>query len=79
MRVMTDKDDEALDHPAEIGDAEGHLAKFHLQIDEAERFLVLAVVNRPEGVVALLAECQWDRRDFWDQEFMRLLKTFKVR
>jgi hypothetical protein len=79
MRVLKDKDGEALDRDAEIGNEKGRLAKFHMQIDEAERFLVLAVVNRPEGVVVLLAECQWDRRDFWDQAFTPLLETFTIR
>jgi hypothetical protein len=79
LRVMKDKDGEALDRAAEIGNTEGRLAKFHLLIDEAERFLLLAVVNRLQGVVVLLGECQWDRRDFWDQEFTPLLKSFRVR
>jgi hypothetical protein len=79
MRVMKDRDGEAIDRAEEIGNTEGQLAKFHLLIDEAERYLVLAVVNRPQGVVVLLGECQWDRRDFWDQEFTPLLKTFRVR
>jgi hypothetical protein len=79
MRVMKDRDGEAIDRAEEIGNTEGRLAKFHLLIDEAERYLVLAVVNRPQGVVVLLGECQWDRRDFWDQEFTPLLKTFRVR
>ncbi len=79
MRVMKDKDGEAFDSNAQIGNADGRLAKFHLQIDEVERFLLLAVVNRPQGVVVLVGECQWDRHDYWDQEFTPLLKSFRVR
>ena len=47
--------------------------------EDLERFLVMAVVNRPEGVLVLVGDCLWDRRDFWDQEFAALLKSFKVR
>jgi len=44
-----------------------------------QHFLVLAVVNRPEGVLLLVGDCLWERRDFWDQEFTALLKSLKVR
>jgi hypothetical protein len=68
------------DRDAAIGAEPGHLSKLHVKnTEDLERFLLLAVVNRPEGVVVLIGDCLWERRDFWDQEFMALLKNFKVK
>jgi hypothetical protein len=64
---------------ADVGDARGHVSRLHLQSDDGlDRYALLAVVNRPEGVVALQFECEWPRRDFWEQEFRALLETFKL-
>jgi len=68
------------DHDTNIGAEAGHLSKFHLKsTEDLERYLSIAVVNRPDGVVVLLGDCLWERHDFWDQEFAALYKTFKVR
>ncbi len=65
---------------ADIGAERGHLSKLHVKnTEELERFMLIAVVNRPEGVVVLVGDCLWERRDFWDQELMALLAGFKVR
>lgn len=79
MQVLKDKNGAALDRPADIGDQHGQLTKLQVQVDEAEHFMVLAVVNRPEGVLVLLGDCLWERRDFWDQELMQVIKTLKAR
>jgi hypothetical protein len=69
-----------IDREAPIGTEPGHLTKLHAKCTEdLERFLSIAVVNRPDGVVVLVGDCLWERRDFWDQEFTALFKTFKVR
>lgn len=69
-----------IDGPADIGTEHLYLSKLRMKnTSDLERYVLLAVVNRPRGVVALLGDCSWERRDFWDQEFMALLKTFKVR
>lgn len=76
---MRDKNGE-IDRDAPVGAEAGHLTKLHLKCTEdLERFLSLAVVNRPDGVVMLLGDCLWDRRDFWDQEFTALFKTLKAK
>jgi hypothetical protein len=38
-----------------------------------ERYLVLAVASRPDGVLALVCECLWERKDYWEQEFNAVL------
>ncbi|MHB1422963.1 MAG: hypothetical protein ACYC3I_07175 [Gemmataceae bacterium] len=68
------------DRDTKIGMEPVHLTKLHVHnTEDLERFLSIAVVNRPEGVVVLVGDCLWERRDFWDQEFAALFKTFKVR
>jgi hypothetical protein len=69
-----------IDRDAKIGTEAGHLSKFHIKnTEDLERYLAIAVVNRPDGVVVLLGDCLWERHDFWDQEFGALFKTFKVK
>jgi hypothetical protein len=64
---------------ADVGDVRGHLSRLHVKNDDGlDRYALLGVVNRPEGVVVLMFECDWSRRDFWEQEFRPLLETFKL-
>jgi hypothetical protein len=80
LEPIKDKNGAEIDHTADIGTEHGHLSKLHMKnTEDLERYLLIAVVNRPEGVVVLVGECLWERRDFWDQELMALLKTFKVK
>jgi hypothetical protein len=68
------------DRDVRIGAEAGHLTKLHAKSTaDLERFLSIAVVNRPDGVVVLVGDCLWERRDFWDQEFTVLFKTFQVK
>lgn len=77
LEPIKDKNGAEFDGTADIGTEHGHLSKLRMKnTEDLERYLLIAVVNRPEGVVALVGECLWDRRDFWDQEFQALLKTF---
>jgi hypothetical protein len=65
---------------ADVGAVRGHVSRLHVQSDEGlDRYAVLAVVNRPEGVLVLMFECDWSRRDFWEQEFRPLLETFRAK
>jgi hypothetical protein len=76
---MRDKNGD-IDHDAKIGTEAGHLSKFHIKnTEDLERYLSIAVVNRPDGVVVFLGDCLWERHDFWDQEFGALFKSFKVK
>lgn len=69
--------DGAVDRDADIGAEHGHLSKMHVKCTEdLERYLAIAVVKRPRGVVVLVGDCLWERREFWDQEFMALFKSF---
>jgi hypothetical protein len=79
LRVIQDKNGAEIDHPADIGDQRGWLTKLNVQFDEAQHFMVVAVVNRPEGVLVLLGDCLWERRDFWDQEFTALVGSLRAR
>jgi hypothetical protein len=64
---------------ADVGDVRGHLSRLHVKNDDGlDRYALLAVVNRPEGVLVLTFDCDWSRRDFWEQEFRALLATFKL-
>ena len=80
LEPMKDKHGAEIDRAADIGTEHGHLSKFRMKnTEDLERYLLIAVVNRPEGVVAIVGDCLWERHDFWDQEMMALLKTFKVK
>ncbi len=79
VQVMKDKNGAPLDRPADVGNQRGQVTKLYVQLDEAEHFMVLAVVKRPEGVLVLLGDCLWDRRDFWDREFAPILNSLKAR
>lgn len=82
IKPIKDKNEAEVDRNIEIDEEEGHLhlSKLHVQnAEDRERFMVLAVVNRPGGVLVLLGDCPWDRREFWDPEFMALIDSLKVR
>ena len=62
----------------EVGAFPGQVERLHLTLGpENEKFALLAVARRPEGVLVVYAECKWDRRDYWEQEFKALLETVR--
>jgi len=70
----------AQDRPAIIGEAPGQLLKFRVKNAQSrERFVVLAVVNQPEHVLAIQCECDWKRRSLWEGDFIQLLGTLSLR
>jgi hypothetical protein len=76
---IKDKNGE-FDRDAKIGNETVHWIKLHVQnTEELERYLSVAVVNRSEYAIVLVGDCLWERRDFWDQEFTALFKTFTAR
>jgi hypothetical protein len=80
LQPIKDKSGADSDRATDIGNEPGHLSKLDVHnTDDLQRFMVLAIVNRPDGVLVLVGECLWERRDFWDQEFTSLLKSFKAR
>jgi len=80
MKILRDKHGAELDMDAMIGKEAGHLTKLEVtNTEDRKHFLVIAVVNRAEGVLVLVGSCLWERRDFWEQELTSLLDTLKVR
>ena len=47
--------------------------------DGTRRYYLLAVLNEPDACYGILCECAWDSRAIWRQEFLDVLKTFRVR
>lgn len=63
----------------EVGGFRGKVDRLRLILDvENERFALVAVVNRNEGVLAVVCECKGDRREYWEQEFRALLETVRA-
>lgn len=79
IKVLTDKDGD-MDRTMNVGDREGQVTYLHIHNDEnRERYVLLAVVPLPEKVVVIHCECDMQRRDFWQQEFLPLLETFRAK
>jgi hypothetical protein len=65
---------------AEVGSLRGQVSKLRVKLDpDTVRYAVLAVVNRPEGVLAIYGECKWDRQTYWEGEFKALLETVRLK
>jgi hypothetical protein len=75
--------DKKTDQPlfsAEVGAFRGQVSKLRVKLDpDTVHYGVLAVVNRPEGVLAIYCECKWDRRTYWEGEFKALLHTVRLK
>ena len=67
------------DKTADIGAFKGHLSENRTTITGGtlNRFLVTAVIPLDDKVVAVYADCDWKRRDYWQQEFNALLASFR--
>jgi hypothetical protein len=66
-----------IDRAADLGAIPGRIA--HLRVknsDSRERFVVMAVAVIDDQVMAVICECDWQRRAFWEQEFAYLLERF---
>jgi hypothetical protein len=78
ITTVKDRAGADIDRDEKIGGFPGRLSKLRVTNDESrERYVVLGVVNRPEDVLALVGDCDWNRRDFWDREFMPLLASLR--
>ena len=75
----------ALDRPdgkpivgKQVGAYPGQVDRLRLILGpDSEKFGLLAVARRPEGVLVVYAECNWDRHDYWEQEFKTFLETVR--
>lgn len=79
LTVDLDKKGEKKEGDGPVGKANGHVSKNRLQPagGTAERFVLMAVVPMDEQVVVIDADCDWKRRDFWEQEFNAILEKFE--
>jgi hypothetical protein len=70
----------AEDRAGSIGEVPGHIVKLHVKnTANRERFVLLAVVQLPEHVLAIQCECDWKRRSLWEADFKQLLGTFSLK
>jgi len=79
LEVLTDKDGD-LDRKSEVGNREGQI--IHLKVingDNRKRFALLAVVLLPQNTLVFVGECDFQRRDYWEQEFLPLLNEIRVK
>jgi hypothetical protein len=63
-----------------FGKIRGHVVKLQVMVEDSDSFnrYVMAGVTLRQGlVVVLLGECDWNRRDFWEQEFLALIQTIR--
>jgi hypothetical protein len=82
INVVKEKKGVEADRDANLGGLPGHLTKLQVTVEDSDsynRFMILAVAPRPEGVLMFLGDCDWNRRDFWDQEFLPLLDSLRTR
>ncbi|MBI1914292.1 MAG: hypothetical protein HYS12_06080 [Planctomycetes bacterium] len=79
LTVDLDKKGAKKEGNTRVGKATGHVSKNRLQPagGTADRFVLLATVPQGDQVVAIYADCDWKRHDFWEQEFNALLEKFE--
>ena len=78
MEVVTDKSLPNADNDVRIGGFQGHITKFDVKKSaDHQKYVVLAVVRTDDNVLAMVCECAWDRRDYWEQEFTPLLDKLR--
>jgi len=79
LTVMNDKDGN-LDRKTDIGNREGQVIQFRVKNGETrQRYVLAAVIVLPDNVFAIVCECDWRRRDYWQQEFFTLLEKLQVK
>ncbi|HVS36256.1 MAG TPA: hypothetical protein VMS17_11865 [Gemmataceae bacterium] len=80
--VLNDVGDKALADAGPdvtVGAFKGRISKFEAKKSaDHSKYVVLAVVRMDSGdALAVVCECGWERRDFWDQEFTALLAKLR--
>jgi hypothetical protein len=75
---VQDKTLRNVNDPIGKGLTEGQVQKLLVANDkDRHRFVVLRIVNHPQGVVMVWLECDDRFRDYWDPEFMALVETLE--
>jgi hypothetical protein len=63
-----------------IGDRPGRLIDLRLQLgNEPKRYMLLAVADGSGQTFAVRCDCTWENRQIWREDFLDLLRTFKLR
>jgi hypothetical protein len=64
-----------------LGDRPGRVLELRVNLKDSESawFLLLAAVNGPDGVYALVCECRWEARELWQEEFRDLAKSLRLK
>ena len=75
---VQDKTLHNIDEPIGKGLAKGQVQKLLVENDKDRyRYVVLRIMNHPEGIVMIWLECDNRYRDYWDPEFMAILESFE--
>ncbi|NBO92161.1 MAG: hypothetical protein EBV06_07575 [Planctomycetia bacterium] len=62
----------------DVGAFKGQTNEYSLQFTaDSTRFGLIAVVNRPQGVLVIYCECPQEKRGYWLGEFKALLETVR--
>jgi hypothetical protein len=79
MTPLTDKDGD-MDRKQDVGNREGQVTHFEVRnAENRDRYVLLAVVALPEKTVAIHCECDLQRRDYWQQEFLTLFDSLRFK
>lgn len=79
ITVDTDRKGKEKTGEVKIGKVKAQLTHYHVQIvgGTFNRYFVIGVINQEDKTLILRCDCAWDRRDYWEQEFLYLLTTFR--
>jgi hypothetical protein len=63
---------------SEVGAFRGDLRQYVIRVGtENARFALMGVVNRPDNMLVLFAECPMEKRGYWLSEFKELVETLR--
>jgi hypothetical protein len=64
----------------DVGNKRGRVVDLKLMFqDEPQEYMLLSVVNEPDGCHAFLCSCDWKARQIWRQDFLDVLRTVKMK
>jgi hypothetical protein len=62
----------------EVGSFRGQVDRLRFILSpEIERYYVVGVTNRADGLLAVVCDCRWERRDYWEQEFRAIMDSIR--
>ena len=66
------------EQPRMLGVTPGQMMPLQIKGEGSNRFVLLAVINLPESVLAVQCDCDLKRRSLWERDFNQLLSTFRL-